>query len=209
MYNVGRMVADTRGNESRAGGWQSVAEIPGFPYESFDELKAAIADRKAAVGVDALAAAEWADRSLGGLKRATINAFSLLLIASALAAVVAAFWTRSYWLLAAPAVQAAAFYFSHPSSPAREWATLAGVASVIIFIDFLLRGWATASVLVAYAGLTFAAVRAAGFITSSAFRKALASDEDLFLSVYGERACTVRDNETKRVYRHGSLHNAD
>jgi hypothetical protein len=66
-----------------------------------------------------------------------------------------------------------------------------------------------ASVLVAYAGLTFAAVRAAGFITGSAFRKALASDEDLFLGAYSERACTVRDNETKRVYRRRSSPDTD
>jgi hypothetical protein len=198
-----------KGDESRATRWRSVAEIPGFPYESFAELKAAVAARKASIGVDALAAAEWADRSVSGLKRVAVNAFSLLLVASAIAAVVAAFWTRNYWLFAAPVVQAAAFFFSHPTSSAREWATLAGVASVIVFIDFLFRGWVTASVLVAYAGLTFAAVRAAGYITGSAFRKALASDEDLFLGAYSERACTVRDNDTKRVYGYRSNNVAD
>jgi hypothetical protein len=198
-----------KGDESRATRWRSVAEIPGFPYGSFAELKAAVAARKASLGVDSLAAAEWAESSVSGLKRVAVNAFSLLLIVSAIAAVVAAFWMRNYWLFAAPVVQAAAFFFSHPSSPAREWATLAGVASVIVFIDFLFRGWVTASLLVAYAGLTFAAVRAAGFITGSAFRRALASDEDLFLDAYSNRACTVRDNETKRIYRHRSSPDID
>jgi hypothetical protein len=188
--------------KAKSSEWQMVAEIPRFPFGSFSELKAAIADRKASIGVDALAAAQWADRSLGRIGKSAISALSLLLIVTAIAAVVTGLWTKSYWLFAAPVVQAAAFYFSHPASSLREWATLAGVASMIIFIDFLFRGWMTAAVLVAYAGLTFAAVRAAGFITSSAFRKALASDEGLFLAAYRERACTLRDNETKRVFQH-------
>ncbi|HWP43202.1 MAG TPA: hypothetical protein VNO14_08215 [Blastocatellia bacterium] len=203
-------MAGTRADQkTEPGEWQSVAEIPRFPYASFSALKTAISDRKASIGVDALAAARWADISLGPARKAAITALSLLLIAAAVAAVVAGVWTKNYWLLGAVAVQAGAFYFSHPASAAREWATLGGVASIIVFIDFLLRGWGTAAVLVAYAGLTFAAGRAAGFITASAFRKALASDEELFLAAYRMRACTLRDNKTKRVYQHGSNHWSD
>jgi hypothetical protein len=202
-------MSGTREGESDANVWESVKDIPRFPFEDFSQLKAAIADRKATIGVDALAAARWADQSLGPAKRAVVTTLSLLLVAAAVAAVVAALWTSNYWLIAALPVQAGAFYLSHPSSPFREWATIAGVASLIIFIDFLFRGWVTAAVLVAYAGLTFASVRAAGFITTSAFRKALVSDEDLFLAAYRERACTVRDNQTKRIYEHGSNAPAD
>lgn len=195
--------------ETESSLWRSVDDIPRFPYESFSELKAAVAGRKATLGVDAVAAAQWADSSLGATKKAAVTGLSLLLVAAAIAAIAAALWTRNYWLLAALGVQAAAFFFSHPSSPFREWATLSGVASLIVFFDFLFRGWITAAVLVAYAGLTFASVRAAGFITTSAFRKALLSDEDLFLAAYRERACTVRDNESKRIYEHRSNHLAD
>ena len=69
-----------------------------------------------------------------------------------------------------------------------------------MFLDLLLNGMPIAAALVAYAGLTFAAVRAAGYITNSSFRKALLSDENLFLAAYADGACTLRNNQTKQVY---------
>ncbi len=182
--------------------WKSVAKIPGFAFRSFAELQTAVAKRKANLGVDALAAAEWADARLTGYRKALITGLSLLLLAAALAAIVAAFWTRNYWLLVAVPVQAATFYVSHPASPLRQWATLGGLASVILFGDFVLNRQATAATIVAYAALTFAAVRASGYVTNSAFRKSLLADEELFLHAYANHLCTVRDNETERVYEH-------
>jgi hypothetical protein len=102
-------------------------------------------------------------------------------------------------LLALP-VQAITFYFSDASSGLRGLMTVAGVATVPVFISLLLNHQISAATLVAYCGLTFAAVRAAGFITGSAYRKALLSDEELFVEAFGERACTLRDNESERVY---------
>jgi hypothetical protein len=57
-----------------------------------------------------------------------------------------------------------------------------------------------AAAIVAYAGLTFAAVRAASYVTNSSFRKALLRDESLFLAAYSAGACTIRNNRTDRVY---------
>jgi hypothetical protein len=54
---------------------------------------------------------------------------------------------------------------------------------------------------VAYAGLTFAAVRAAAFISASAFRKALLSDARLFLAVYERGKCSLRNVRTKQEFR--------
>jgi hypothetical protein len=124
----------------------------------------------------------------------------LLLVAAAAAAVVAAFVTGEYWLLAAPPIQAGAFYVSHPASPIRKWVTVGGAVSVAVFLDLLLNGLPIAATLAAYAGLTFAAVRAAGYVANSAFRKALLLDESLFLAAYGDGLCTVLNNQTKRVY---------
>ena len=180
--------------------WVSVSDIPGFPFEAFDELQAAVAVRSFNVGVDALAAAEWSARFNSALNKAVITALSVLLILAAVAAVVAAFVTGEYWLLAALPVQAAAFYVSHPASPIRKWVTIGGAASMAVFINFLLNGAPIAATVVAYAGLTFAAVRAAGYITNSSFRKALLSDEELFLAAYANGVCTVRNNRTERVY---------
>ena len=180
--------------------WESVGDIPRFPFEDFDQLKAAVAIRSFNLGVDSLAAAKWSERFNTSFNKAIITSLSLLLVAAAAASVVAAFLTREYWLLAAAPIQALAFYLSHPASPVHKWMTIGGAVSVAVFLDLLLNGLPIAAALVAYAGLTFAAVRAAGYIANSAFRKALLSDEKLFLEAYAGGACTLRNNQTKAVY---------
>jgi hypothetical protein len=194
--------AATREHASREGSVRlaSVADIPRFPFESFEQLQAAVAIRSFTIGVDALAAAEWADKFNTRLNRFVVATLSLLLVAAAAAAVLAAFVTREYWLLAAAPIQAGAFYISHPASPIRKWVTVGGAISVAVFLDLLLNGLPIAATLVAYAGLTFAAVRAAGYVANSAFRKALLADESLFLAAYSGGACRLRNNQTKRVY---------
>lgn len=189
---------------SKAAKWKSVSKIPGFPFKSFAELQKAISERKATIGIDPLAAAEWASVSMTGVKRATVTTLSLLLICAAIAALVTALWTNNYWLILALPVQAAMFYFSQPGSPVSQWVTLGGIALVIVFLEFLLKRLPTSATIAAYAVLTFAAVRASGFITNSAFRKALLADERLFLEAYTVHACTVRDNETKKIYEYNS-----
>jgi len=180
--------------------FSSVADIPGFPFESFEQLQAAVAIRSFTIGVDALAAAEWADKFNTKLNRFVITALSLLLVAASLAAIAAAVIIREYLLLAALPIVGVSFYVSHPASPIRKWVTLGGAITVAAFLDLLLNGFPIAATLVAYAGLTFAAVRAAGYVSNSAFRKALLSDESLFLAAYANGVCTIRNNQTKRVY---------
>ena len=181
-------------------GWESVGDIPRFPFESFEQMRAAVAVRSFNIGVDSLAAAAWSERVNTGFKKGIIAGLSMLLLVAAVASMVAAVVTREYWLIAAAPIQAFAFYLSHPASPIHKWVTIGGAVSVAVFLDLLLNGLPIAAALVAYAGLTFAAVRAAGHITNSAFRKALLSDEDLFLAAYANGACTLRNNQTKRVY---------
>lgn len=179
---------------------ETVADIPGFPFDTFEELQTAVRERSFGLGVSSLAAAEWLDTSNLRFKKGAVVALSLLLFVAAIAAAVAAFWLGNYWLLAAVPIQALAFYLSQPSSPIRKWVTVAGAVSIIIFANLLFNRLTTAATLVAYAGLTFAAVRAAGYIADSAFRKALLSDERLFLKAYNLCACTLRNNRTKQVY---------
>jgi hypothetical protein len=180
--------------------WESIGDIPRFPFEDFDQLKAAVAIRSFNIGVDSLAAAKWSGQFNTEFKKTIIAALSLLLVAAAVASVVVAVLTRKYWLFAAAPIQALVFYLSHPSSPIHKWVTIGGAVSVAVFLDLLLNGLPIAAALVAYVGLTFAAVRAAGYITNSTFRKALLSDENLFLAGYADGACTLRNNQTKRVY---------
>ena len=180
--------------------WKNVGEIPRFPFEDFDQLRAATAIRSFNIGVDSLAAAKWSEQFNTGGKKAIIAALSMLLVLASAASIFAALITREYWLLAATPIQAVVFYLSHPASPYHRWVTIGGVVSVLVFFDLLLNGFPIAAALVAYAGLTFAAVRAAGYVTNSGFRKALLSDETLFLEAYAGGACTLRNNQTKVIY---------
>jgi hypothetical protein len=196
-------MAQTKSKESPVP-WESIGDIPRFPFETFDQLQGALAIRSFNIGVDALAAAEWSEQFNTRFKKAIIGGLSLLLLVAAVASVVVAFWTHEYWLLAAAPIQALAFYLSHPASPIHKWVTVGGAVSIAVFLDLLLNGLPIAAALVAYAGLTFAAVRSAGYITNSAFRKALQSDESLFLAAYSGGACTLRNNQTKKVYSTGA-----
>lgn len=180
--------------------WQVVADIPGFPFETFDQMQPAAAIKSFNIGVDPLAAANWSGRFNGGIRKALVTALSVLLVIAAAASMITAVVTSNYWLFAAAPIQVAAFYVSHPASPIRKWVTIGGAVSVVMFVDLLFNGWVTAATLVAYAGLTFASVRAASFITNSSFRKALLRDEELFLAAFASGACTLRNNRTKRVY---------
>lgn len=179
---------------------ESIGDIPNFPFEDFEQLRAAVTARSFNIGVDSLAAAKWSERHLTRFKKTMIAVLSLLLVGAGLASVVAGILTREYWLFAAMPVQALVFYLSHPASAIHKWVTIGGAVSVVVFFDLLLNGLTIAAALVAYAGLTFAAVRAAGYITNSAFRRALLSNEKLFLEAYGGGACTLRNNRTKVVY---------
>lgn len=178
----------------------TVAEIAGFPFENFEQLQAAVAIRSFNIGVDPLAAAEWSGRLNSKSKKTIIAALSLLLVVAAAASIIAAFATREYWLLLAPPIQAVAFYVSQPASGIRKWVTVGGVISLAAFVDLLLNGFVIAAALVAYAGLTFASVRAASYVTNSSFRKAVLRDETLFVAAYSAGACTVRNNRSDRVY---------
>jgi hypothetical protein len=173
-----------------------------LPCKNYAELQSAIAAKKFAIGVDPLAAAVWSAADNNRLNKWMIHALSILLILAAVASIVVAFAIGNYWLLLALPIQALAFYGSHLDAPFKMWVTLAGVASLIVFLDFLFNQMPTAATLVAYAGLTFAAVRATSSITTSAYRKALAANEELFLEAFANRVCTIRDNQTKQVYEH-------
>jgi hypothetical protein len=178
-----------------------VGDIPGFPFDDFEQLQAAVAIKSFNIGVDPLAAAEWSSRFNGLIKRSIITGLSLLLVAAGVASIIAAFLTREYLLLLTIPIQAFVFYVSQPSSKIRPWVTAGGAISILAFLDLLLNGYPLPATLVAYGGLTFAAVRAAGYLANSSFRKALLLEEELFLEAFAAGSCTLRNNRTKRVYR--------
>jgi hypothetical protein len=196
------MMAATSEAKANSNGKLRASAMQGLPFKSYAELQRAYADKKIGIGVAPLAAAEWSAAANNRLNKILIQGLSLLLILAAMASIIVAFVTGNYWLLLALPIQALAFYGAHLDAPFRIWVTLAGVASLIIFLDFLFNQMPTAATLVAYAGLTFAAVRATSSITNSAFRKALMTNEELFFDAFSNKACTIRNSKTKQVYEH-------
>jgi hypothetical protein len=180
--------------------WNTVGDIPGFPFKSFRDLQAAVAEHKVGLGVDSLAAARWSDRYASGPSKAVVGALSILILVAALAAVITSLVLRDYWLLTAAPIMGIVFYISHPSSPISKWVTIGGALSVAVFIDLLLNGFLTSAVLAAYAGLTFAAVRAAGFVAISRYRRALVQSEAEFVRAYRDGTCNIKDNKSERIY---------
>jgi len=180
-----------------------VSDIPGFPYESFAELQQAAAGKKATIGVDPLAAAEWSAAHSAGLARIAVNLLSVLLVVAAGAALVAALLTHDYLLIAAIPSMAIAFYFSNPGYKYHKQVAVAVAAVVAVFVDMLVNGFVTPAIIAAYAALTFAAVRAAGALTNSAFRRHLLCDESTFLEAFRTGSCSLRDNKSEQVYIHG------
>ncbi|HEU4390445.1 MAG TPA: hypothetical protein VFV34_21755 [Blastocatellia bacterium] len=193
------IVAD-QNEPTPATGWRSVKDTPTLPFDSFSELQQAVSMKRYKVGVNSLAATEWCDRSGGKFGRLAVTALSVLLIAALITAVGAAIVLQNYWLLAAAPIIAIAFYYSHPGGKLQKWVTVAGVLSVAVVIDLLLNGLQTAAILVAYGAVTFGVVRIAGYLNNRTFRRALVSDESLFLAAYSNRHCTLKDNENGRVY---------
>ena len=173
-----------------------------LPCENFPELQSAIADKRFGVGVDPYAAARWSAAEGTEFKNFLITSLSILLILAAIAAILVAIVTHNYWLLLAVPIQAAVFYLANSNTAIRLWVTVAGVVSLIFFFNLLLNEMPTAATLVAYAGLTFAAVRASSSLTNAAFRQALVADEALFIEAFMNRACTLRNNKTKQVYEY-------
>lgn len=187
-------------DESAEATWVSLDDIPEFPFSRFKDLQDAVSNRKFSIGVDSLAAAGWSARFGSSLNKSLVTLFSTLLIAAAAVSVVAAIWLREYWLMAALPVMAVTFYLSDPGSALHRWVTVGGALSVALFFNLLLNGFRVGAVLVAYSGLTFALVRASGFLANQSFRRALVSDEQAFVTAFGRSECTVRENQTKQVY---------
>jgi hypothetical protein len=171
-----------------------------LPVGNFQELQSAIANKRFAIGVDPLAAAEWSASQATKFKKFFVSMLSILLVLAAIAAIVVAIFTQNYWLLLAIPIQAAVFYLANSNTAIRLWVTVAGVVSLIYFFNLLLNEMPTAATLVAYGGLTFAAVRASSSMTNNAFRKALIANEALFVEAFINRACNLRENQTKAVY---------
>ena len=183
----------------------TISDIGGFPYKSFAELQQATAAKKANLGVDPLAAAEWSAAHSKGSAKIAVTLLSVHLVAAGAAAVIGAIATRNYLLVAAIPSMAAAFYFSNPGYRYHKQATVAVAAVVAVFVDMWVNGFVTPAIIAAYAALTFAAVRAAGMLTNSAFRRHLLADEASFLEAFRNGACSLRDNKTEQVYIHAPL----
>ncbi len=180
--------------------WQTVAEIPSFPFHTFEELQQALTDRRYSLGVDSLAAAELAGTFSSRLGNLVIGLLSLLLCLAALLALLLAVWLGNYWLLAGVPIIAIYFFASAPTVPWRRIMSVVGGFTILLALDFWLRDLNTPAYLVGFGAFTFLAVRLANYITRTSLCEAITSTETIFLFMYEQAICTLRDNKTGQVY---------
>lgn len=173
-----------------------------LPFENFAELQNFLKQKRFSLGVDPLAAAQWSATYDSRINRIFVSSLSVLLFLAAIAAIIVALFTKNFWLLLAIPIQIAVFYLANLNSAIRLWVTVTGAISLIFFFNLLFNEMPTVATLVAYAGLTFATVRASGSLMNASFRKALSSDKALFIQSFLAGACTVRNNQTKTIYEH-------
>lgn len=186
--------------------WQRVADIPEFPFDNFSDLQKALKDKSYSLGIDSLAAANWGTSFTTGLGRSVITLMSLLVCLSILAAPAIALWLKDYWLIAGVPIIAVMFFVSAPDVRGRRVVTVFGVLAVLLAADLWLRELYTLAWLVGFGAFTFIAVRVASYITHTSMRDAITSRENVFLFMYEQASCSLRDNKTGQIYTNSSSH---
>ena len=190
--------------------WNSVADIPDFPFDSFDQLKAALATGMYDLGIDRGRARELypliARSFVAQLVREQVDAIWIWL---ALASIAGALVLRNFWLLLGIPLAllswwlATALHFPRGRSNSLRW--LLGWLGIIGGIWAFWQGSRVPSCLLATAGIPLVTVGIVYSVSVKAVRSAILESEALFLFLFEKFACTVRDNTTGRTYSHLSF----
>ncbi len=180
--------------------WQCIAEIPHFPFTSFVDLKQALAKQDYSLGLDSLAAATWVADFSTGWGKTLIKSLSLMLYALILVVLVSIVIYSNYWLLLALPFIVLMFVISTPSSPWRQFVSVFGAAIILLSLNLWLQDINTPAYILALGAITFVVVRVANYINHKSFHQALISQETVFLSMFEQAKCTLRNNKTGEVY---------
>lgn len=179
--------------------WQSVADIPNFPFRTFQELKKAITTGRYSFSVDATAALNL--QSLTNTM--TAMAFNTFLIWApyliGLACLVAAFVTSQYGLLLGLPIALVTIFFANPYNPLRNLMTMAGIGGVLVFTFLLFTDHPTGAGLVASFVFSFHATRAVRARMVLALQNAALESELFFMFLFARGVCLLRNNETAQV----------
>ena len=180
--------------------WKSVSEIPDFPFESFEELTAAIESGTYSIGVDQAAARRLHKLThdfRAGLLFESVFMIPLLIIVGA---VVGAILLRNGWLLAAIPVGWVAFFWSVPFHPLGTCMTAVAAASLIGLLASLGFRYQAPTCLFGSFLLTFLAVRWQVAFSTRRMRSTACSSETLFLYMFENHAVTVRHITTGKIH---------
>ena len=190
--------------------WNSVADIPDFPFDSFDRLKEALNNGTYTLGLDRGRARELypliARSFVTQLVREQVDAIGIWL---ALASIGGALVLRNFWLLLGIPLAllswwlATALHFPGGRSGSLGW--LIGSLGIIGAIWAFQGGLRVPSCLLATAAIPLLSVGIVYSVSVKAMRSAILEEEPLFLFLFEKFACTVRDNTTGRIYSHLSF----
>ena len=180
--------------------WKSVSEIPDFPFESFEELTAALESGTYGIGVDQIVARRLNRLThdfRAGLLFESVFGLPLLIIVGA---VVGAVVLRNGWLLFAIPVGLVAFFWSVPYHPLRTCITAVAAASLIGLLASLGYRYQAPSCLFASFLVTFLAIRWQVAFSTRRMRAAVSSSEIMFLYMYEKHAVTVLHIPTGKIH---------
>lgn len=190
--------------------WNSVADIPGFPFDSFDHLKEALNNGTYTLGVDRGRARELyplLSRSFAvQLVREQVDAIGIWL---ALASIGGALVVRNFWLLLGIPLALLSWWLATTlhfhAGCAGSFAWLLGWLGIIGVICAFWQGSRLPFCLLATAVIPFLTVGIVYSVSVKAVRSAILESEPLFLFLFEGFACTLRDNTTGRIYSHLSF----
>lgn len=190
--------------------WNSVADIPDLPFESFDQLKEAVSDGTYSLGVDRGRARELyplATRSFAAqLVHEQVGVIGIWL---AIASIVGALVLRNLWLLLGIPLGLISWWLAtilhFQSGRPGSVAWLVGSFGTIGLIWAFWRASRVPFCLLTTAVLPFLSVGIVYSVSVKAVRSAILRSEALFLFLFEKHACMLRDNRTGRIYSYWSL----
>jgi hypothetical protein len=180
--------------------WSSIAEIPEFPTSNFVDLRTRVFERCYTLGIDYSVANQIAHSVCGTPYSCAVLMMGALPYLVVVALVVAVFVTFNLRLLFGIPIAVFAFVMANPIIPVRRAMTVFAVLVSLVMVGAALGAYPTVAWLCAVFVSIFMVIRLFYSANARALRLAALDSEALFLFLYENHGCTVRDNETGRIY---------
>ncbi len=180
--------------------WNSVRDIPGFPFNHFDDLVDAYKNKRILLGVSPTNARPLAQWGMSKVKYAILSLSLALPLAVAIGVSIYGIMIGDYWLLFAVPVAIVSSFISSPYALGDKK-----------FLPFLLTlgciwlFWAdhaTIAFIIASALFVFWWTKYVNYALQKATREVTIGSELIFLNFFHDKTITVRDRETGMDYRY-------